>query len=301
LGILVLLSALTGTSVAIAIRAWPQADPALAASGAVGEQLGQQPWIRRFLRARLDPRVATGLALTAAMAGLVVAGTILGLFAYMIRTNTGVVRLDLRVARWASTHVTGVSFQLIRAITQLGSTPSTVLVGLLVAGYGAWRWRRASVFWFMACVMGGEVALMNLVKFLVGRARPDILPLTGFSGASFPSGHASAAASTFAAAALVLSRGRSPRVRAVVSGIAVALAVAVASSRVLLGVHWFSDVIGGLVLGWAWVAICSIAFGGRLLRFGAPGEIAASTPPGGSDPPGSDAGRTRPVRSGRPG
>ena len=58
-------------------------------------------------------------------------------------------------------------------------------------------------------------------------------------------------------------------------GIAVAIAVAVASSRVLLGVHWFTDVLAGLALGWAWFALGAIAFGGRLLRFGAPVEVAA--------------------------
>ena len=65
------------------------------------------------------------------------------------------------------------------------------------------------------------------------------------------------------------------------AGGAVAIAVAVAASRVFLDVHWLSDVIGGLALGWAWFALCGIAFGGRLLRFGAGAEVAeavASSP-----------------------
>jgi undecaprenyl-diphosphatase len=41
---------------------------------------------------------------------------------------------------------------------------------------------------------------------------------------------------------------------------------------VLLDVHWLSDVVAGLALGWAWFALCAIAFGGRLLRFGVTAE-----------------------------
>jgi len=60
---------------------------------------------------------------------------------------------------------------------------------------------------------------------------------------------------------------------------AAGLTALVASTRVLLGVHWTTDVLAGASLGWGWAALCSIAFGGRLLRFGAPAEeaVAAET------------------------
>ena len=42
----------------------------------------------------------------------------------------------------------------------------------------------------------------------------------------------------------------------------------------LLDVHWLTDVIAGLALGWVWFSVCAVAFGGRLLRFGAGAEAA---------------------------
>jgi undecaprenyl-diphosphatase len=55
----------------------------------------------------------------------------------------------------------------------------------------------------------------------------------------------------------------------VLAALAAAIAVAVAASRVLLDVHWFSDVLAGLALGWSWFLVCTVAFGGTLLRYGA--------------------------------
>jgi membrane-associated phospholipid phosphatase len=125
--------------------------------------------------------------------------------------------------------------------------------------------------------VGGQFAIADLIKWIVDRARPNVDRLTGFSGPSFPSGHATASAACLAGFAMLFGVGRSPRVQAALASVAVGLATGIACSRVFLGVHWVTDVVGGLVLGWAWFALCSIAYGGRLLHFGAPAETAEAT------------------------
>jgi undecaprenyl-diphosphatase len=180
------------------------------------------------------------------------------------------VTIDERIATWVAGEVHGLPLQATRWITQLGSTPVIVLLAIAGAIYGVWRWRRPSIVLFLAIVVAGQSLLMNLIKFLVDRARPAIHPHGTFSGPSFPSGHATGAAATFAALALIVALRRSPRARAALFGVAVAVAVAVGGSRVLLGAHWFSDVIAGLALGWSWFGVSAVAFGGRLVRFGEP-------------------------------
>jgi len=96
-----------------------------------------------------------------------------------------------------------------------------------------------------------------------------VVHLIGSAGSSFPSGHSAMAAAGWAAIALVLGRSM-PRRRGILLGVAVALAVVVASSRALLGVHWLTDVIAGLIVGWSWFFIVAVIFGGRLQRFGDP-------------------------------
>jgi hypothetical protein len=57
---------------------------------------------------------------------------------------------------------------------------------------------------------------------------------------------------------------------------AAVIAGLVAASRALLGVHWVTDVVAGLVVGWTWFLLAAVIFGGRLLRFGGPFEEVAA-------------------------
>jgi membrane-associated phospholipid phosphatase len=163
----------------------------------------------------------------------------------------------------------------LRFVTQLGNTYVVVAVLLVVALVEFVRLPNRWVPVFLVTVVVGDVLLVNTIKGLLDRVRPTFDPIAESLGPSFPSGHSALAAAFYAAVALVLARRRSPRTRALLAGVAVAVAVAVACSRVLLGVHWMSDVIAGLAFGWAWFGICAVAFGGRFLVLGAPVEQAA--------------------------
>ena len=284
--IVAVLSTIVGVVWGLVVRALPQADLARSASQQLGARLAKRRDVRRFLRGRLNPEKVTGLALTFALAGVVIAGIVFGVFVAMIRSNSSLVNVDMDVTRWAATHATTASLNVLGWLTWAGGTIVVVVVALATTVYAMRAWRRWSVALFFLVVVGGQLLLSNLIKIAVERVRPDVPPLHVLLGPSFPSGHATAAAATWAAVALVLGRGTSsPRARAVLAGTAAGIAVAVACSRVFLGAHWTSDVIGGLILGWTWFGLCAVAFGGRRLRLGAPAKeaAAASAPPAPED------------------
>ena len=293
LPVLTLVAVTTAAGVAgfILVRHWPQADPARSATESIGEHLGSRRGIRRFLRSRMDPATATGLALTVALLGIVLAGAVVGVFVWMIRREVGFVNVDLAVERWAEAHATTFSDSVLEAVTHLGDTPTVLVVGAVIAAYGVWRWRKPAVLLFVLAVVLGQVLISNTIKFVIDRARPELRPRAEFTGTSFPSGHTTAATATYLAVALVLAIGTSPRARALLVSAAIAIGVAVGSTRVLLGVHWFSDVLAGLAIGWAWFGLCAVAIGGRLLSFGAPAKAAIS--PSANAPPLEPSVRTR--------
>jgi membrane-associated phospholipid phosphatase len=149
-----------------------------------------------------------------------------------------------------------------KLISSVGSARVYVPLFAVLAAWLAWRGLgRLAVF--VVVTMLGSWLLNSLVKLAAGRARPALPdPVAHASGMSFPSGHAQSA--TVAASVLLLVflpalRGRPGRRRLAV-GAALVWVIAVALSRVGLGVHYVSDVLAGAVLGVAWVSATTALF-----------------------------------------
>lgn len=146
------------------------------------------------------------------------------------------------------------------AITHLGGS---VTAWLVMAVAVVWLLvRREFVLAAYAAATGlGAVALTTGVKALVGRARPMVdSPVSGESGLSFPSGHTLGSTVTYGVLLLVFLPAVPSRFRKPVVAAVVALVLAVGITRVGLGVHYPSDVIGGWLLGVLWLLVTAIAF-----------------------------------------
>jgi len=275
--LLLLISVLAGLGAAFLTRRYPGSAtrPAVVEVARDAGEHVRGPAGRRAMRAaRLDPERATGLALTLALAAIFVGGLLLALLAVVVRQTDVLAGIDSSVAGWGDHHGSAWTHDALTLVTYLGETVTVTVVAIVVAAVEYARTRSRWVVLFLLAVILGDKLLTAAVKELVDRARPEIEAVAATLGPSFPSGHTSTAAASWAAFALVAGRWWGRQAWPALAGGAVGIAVAVALSRVLLDVHWLTDVLGGLALGWAWFAACAIAFGGRLLSFGASAQAA---------------------------
>ncbi len=141
-------------------------------------------------------------------------------------------------------------------ITALGSGAVATLVTTIAVLYLALARRRALALIVAVAAIGGW-GVMALAKGFYARPRPDAtLAIDLATGLSFPSGHTIAATAVYLTIGSVLARAIEPRVQRIyVLCVAAALAVIVGVSRVFLGVHYPSDVLGGWLVGGAWALL----------------------------------------------
>ena len=145
--------------------------------------------------------------------------------------------------------------------------PDVERIAYAVAAAVLWFAKRARTALFIVIVLAGAALLEFLVKLAVDRDRPVFAdPVATATGKSFPSGHALTAVVAFGLLVLLVPR-RFKIAAAVVGVVAVLL---VSYSRLALGVHYVSDVLGGWLLGAAWLVLAERAARSSRLPIGDP-------------------------------
>jgi undecaprenyl-diphosphatase len=162
--------------------------------------------------------------------------------------------VDEQVAEWVAENMPAPVEWLARPFTWIGSWVGLLVTGIALAAYLATGGRRWDAFWAGLTIAGVHFAVTPLLKDAFDRPRPTAgsaidLP----SSPAFPSGHAASAAATCGLLA-VLAADRWPELARRIWIVAAALAFTIGASRIVLGVHWVSDVAAGWCFGVAWLA-----------------------------------------------
>jgi undecaprenyl-diphosphatase len=177
-------------------------------------------------------------------------GVLLGLLAVAAAMGGGQILLtwDEPIQRWVESNRTPTLDDVFLTISRFGSTIPVLVLGTTAA---AVTWRRCRAVGVALLVATFSRPLLEFtVKALVDRERPDLDRLVAGNGPSFPSGHVMAAVALWGLLPLVVSLyTRRREVWWASVAVAGMLIAGIAASRVYLGVHWFSDVTAGLVVG----------------------------------------------------
>ncbi len=213
--------------------------------------------VARFRHASPAALAATALGLLVTLgAALVFAG-----ISEDVIQHNGAATADPERLAWITHHRSGFLVTGSRVLNDLGSVVLVLAIAVVISAF-LW-WRRvpigAAITPLVAVVSAGAFAAG--LKLIVDRARPSVAyRLVAEADPSFPSGHATGSTALGVSAAVIVAIYllRRPLARVAVLTLGAIIPIAVAASRLELGVHWPTDVIAGLALG-ATVALATIA------------------------------------------
>jgi membrane-associated phospholipid phosphatase len=204
---------------------------------------------------RLRQGVPPALFLLACAVVLVLVLTGLGWVLSHVVQNDAVGRADTGISRWLARERNGELNDATAVASQVGGTLTITALALVAVAVAALVWRRWREPMLVAVAVAGEVAIFLAVTLLVDRQRPPVAHLDEAPPtSSFPSGHTAATVALWGALAVLASeRARSALIRGVFLALAFGLPLLVASSRMYRGMHFFTDVLGGALLGLVWL------------------------------------------------
>lgn len=217
--------------------------------------LDHAPRAWSVVRERLPPKTWHGLGLTAS---LVLFGVFTALFAQITEgwmQQEALYRIDRAVHRAFEGALSPDTAAAFRAVTHFGDV-LTMLGGTLFMASLFWYRRRWWRMVTLALAMGGGQAILWTLKYVFSRQRPGS-QLIDAVGHSFPSGHTFTATVLYGFVIVIIWHWtKSISLRIITTVTLATLVLLVGLSRILLSVHWTSDVIGGWTIGLAWL-LCS--------------------------------------------
>jgi len=211
----------------------------------------------RFLRNRLSPEGYAGLHLTIGVFVVLLCGLCFGAIAEDVSAGDPIVQLDQQVAVWFHQQATPTVTQAARVISFVGSVGWVSAASVVVALFFVRRrdWHRV---FLIALTMVGGSTLNLLLKHFFHRERPVLEnPLVTLSSYGFPSGHTMGATLFYGLLALLTWNGMKSRAgRWAAVSAACMLIFLIGLSRIYLGAHFLSDVLGALAAGLLWLTFC---------------------------------------------
>jgi undecaprenyl-diphosphatase len=215
-------------------------------------------WVRK----RLDPSGRYGLRATLYAFALILVAVPFGFLLDQVVRRGHLVRTDTAAARSlhhaVEGHPTLIAF--LKGLTFVG-TPLWFFLIVALAVVFLWRRGRGRLIAYLVVTSLAGGAIDSVVKILVDRPRPSLEnPILTAHGKSFPSGHSMSSVIVYGALLLTFMPAIPKRYRPWTIGATVFLVMSIGFSRLALGVHYLTDVVGGYVLGAAWLAASTAAF-----------------------------------------
>lgn len=210
----------------------------------------------RFLHARFSPEGYAGIHLTLGALLLIAASAIFGAIAEDVASAEAITHLDVQIAQWLHFHANPLLTRLMLAVTNTHSVAGifcmAIVAGIYLATRKSWYWLLS-----LAVAVVGAALLNIAMKYAFHRARPVFDdPLLTLATYSFPSGHTAGSTAFYGIVACYLfPRGAAWPQRACIALFAVCMVLLVGVSRMYLGVHYFSDVLGAMAEATAWLAL----------------------------------------------
>jgi undecaprenyl-diphosphatase len=193
---------------------------------------------------------------------IAIAGIPFGILLQQVATHGPLTGMDEDAAQWLNDRFYGhdAAISVLELISFLGKP---IFLGIAIGIPALWLLRRGArrlVLFLVVTALGGGI-VDTIVKVVVGRPRPEVKePIIEAFGKSFPSGHSMSSTFCYGALLLVFLPVLHGRWRTLAIGATITLVGAIGFSRLTLGVHYVTDVLGGYLLGLAWLLASVAAF-----------------------------------------